>query len=59
MVSTADAVVVVWDDRNPNLRRVLASVERKGIPVHLIGGPARVRARRVRAPEPPSPGLPD
>ena len=30
LVSLADAVVVVWDGRDANVKRVLALVERKG-----------------------------
>jgi hypothetical protein len=61
LVSEADAAVVVWADRDPDVRRVLALVERKGIPVHVLGGPEKKpRARRKREPEPPSTrGLPD
>jgi hypothetical protein len=51
---------MVWDERNLSVRRVPASIERKGIPVHLIGGPPRVKARKVRDPKPPAArGLPD
>jgi hypothetical protein len=52
LVASADAVVVVWDDRDPTVRRVLQLVERKGIPVH-IGAPAKQKAKRVRGPEEP------
>ena len=31
----ADATVIVWDERAPDLRRVL--VERRRLPVHIIG----------------------
>jgi hypothetical protein len=41
LVSAADATLVVWDRRTPSLRRVLSSIERKGIPVHVVGGPPR------------------
>jgi hypothetical protein len=37
LVSEADAAVVVWADRDPDVRRVLALGQRKGIPVHVIG----------------------
>jgi hypothetical protein len=60
LASTADAAVVVWDERALNLRRVLQMVERRGLPVHVIGGPPRVRVRKVRIVDPPAPrGLPD
>jgi hypothetical protein len=50
LVNEADAAVVVWADRDPNVRRVLALVERKGIPVHVIGGPEKKpKARKARA----------
>src|SRR4030095_16876393 len=38
LVSEADAAVIVWKDRDPAVGRMLAMVERKGIPVHVIGG---------------------
>jgi hypothetical protein len=63
LVASADAAVVVWDDRDPALRRVLQLVEAKGIPVHVIGAPEKQKARRVRDPEEPEPSwrgmLPD
>jgi hypothetical protein len=60
LVSAADAALVVWDRRTPGLQRVRASIERKGIPVHVVGGPQRVKARRIADPEPEPPrGLPD
>jgi hypothetical protein len=62
LVGGADAVVVVWKDRDPDVGRVLALVERKGLPVHLLGGPERrPKARRARAEEAPRRGgmLPD
>jgi hypothetical protein len=37
LVSAADAAVVVWDERTPELRRVLALVARRRLPVHVIG----------------------
>jgi hypothetical protein len=53
-VSQADAAVVVWADRDSDVRRVLALVERKGMPVHVIGGPVKKpRVRRKSEPEPP------
>jgi len=62
LVESADAAVVVWDDRDPAVRRVLALVERKGIPLHVIGAPVKQKVKRVRDPEEPTPtrrGLPD
>jgi ABC-type sugar transport system substrate-binding protein len=60
LAAEADAAVVVWEDRAAAVRRVLALVERRGIPVHVIGGPPKPRGRRVPDPEPPPPrGLPD
>jgi hypothetical protein len=62
LVSEVDAAVVVWADRDPDVSRVLALVERKGIPVRVISGPAKKpTAKRVRDPEAPAPrwGLPD
>jgi hypothetical protein len=62
LVREADAAVVVWKDRDPDVRRVLARVERKGMPVHVLGGPERKpKARRARAEEAPRRGgmLPD
>src|SRR5262245_7141802 len=60
LVGEADAAVVVWDARDGAAQRVLALVERKGIPVHVIGAPAKKpRVRREREPEPPRRGLPD
>jgi hypothetical protein len=61
LVNEADAAVVVWDGRDASVRRVLALVERKGIPVHVIGAPQKKpkTVRRKRDPEPPRRGLPD
>jgi hypothetical protein len=59
LVSEADAALVVWDRRTPGLRHMLASIERKGISVHVVGGPQRVRARRVSDLEPRPRGLPN
>ena len=61
LVSEADAAVVVWDGATRRCRRVLELVERKGIPVHVIGAPAKKpKVRRERDPEPPAHrGLPD
>ena len=57
LVNEADAAVVVWD-RDPNVRRVLALVERKGIPVHVLGAPEK--KRKAREPELSNTrGLPD
>jgi hypothetical protein len=55
LVVMADAAVVVWDDRDPGVRRILALVERKGIPVHVIGAPVKQKVKRVRDPEAPEP----
>jgi hypothetical protein len=41
---------------------MLALVEAKGIPVHIVGAPARQKVRKVRGPDEPMPtrrGLPD
>ena len=38
LVAEADAAVVVWDGRDSSVR-VLQFVERKGIPVHVLGRP--------------------
>ena len=61
LVSEGDAAVVVWADRDPDVRRALALVERKGIPIHVIDGPEqKPKTRKVREPEPPNMrGLPD
>jgi hypothetical protein len=52
-VSEADAAVIVWKDRDPDVRRVLAPVERKGIPLRVIGGPEKKPKVRKRETEPP------
>lgn len=63
IVAEADAVVVVWDGRDPAVARVLKLAERKGIPVHVIDGPQRKSAGVKRIPDPEEPdtrrGLPD
>jgi hypothetical protein len=61
LVNEADAVVVVWADRDPDVSRLLAMVERRGSPVHVLGAPAKKpKARKVRESEPPNlRGLPD
>ena len=62
LVAEADALVVVCDCHDPALVRVLKLAERKGIPVHVIGGPQRKpdRVKRISDPDPPTPrGLPD
>jgi hypothetical protein len=46
----ADAAVIVWDERDPAVRRILALVEAKGIPVHVIGAPVKQKVKRVRGP---------
>jgi hypothetical protein len=45
LVSLADAAVIVWEERNPAILRLLERVKAKGIPVHVIGGekPAKVK----------------
>jgi hypothetical protein len=40
-VSEADAAVIVWADRDSDVRRVLALVEWKGMPVRVIGAPEK------------------
>jgi hypothetical protein len=61
LVNEADAAVVVWADRDPDVRRVLTLVERRGIPVHVLGAPEKKpKTRKVREPEVPNTrGLPD
>src|SRR5829696_4403615 len=62
LVNEAAAAVVVWADRDPAVRRVLALVERRGIPVHVLGEPKKKpkAVRRESEPEPRSTrGLPD
>jgi hypothetical protein len=61
LVNEAVAVVIVWVGRDPDMRRVLALVERKRIPVHIIGGPEKKpKVRRGRDSElPRHRGLPD
>lgn len=63
LVSEADAVVVVWDGRDPAIARVLKLAERKGIPVHVLDGPQRKPAGVKRTADPEEPdtrrGLPD
>jgi hypothetical protein len=61
LVGEADAAVIVWD-RDSSVRRVLELVGRKGIPVHVIGGPEKKpkKVRRERDTQPPvHRGLPD
>lgn len=54
LVSEADAVVIVWADRDPDVRRVLVVAEQKGMPVRVIGAPEKKpRAARKRDAEPP------
>ena len=63
LVAEADAVVVVWDGRDPALTRVLKMAERKSIPVHVLGGPQRKPAGVKRTADPEESdtrrGLPD
>ena len=40
LVSESDAAVV-WADHDPDVRRVLGLVRRKGIPVRVIGAPEK------------------
>jgi hypothetical protein len=55
LVSEADAAVIVWADRDPDVRRRLAQVERKGLPVHVIGAPEKKpKTVRKREAEPPT-----
>jgi hypothetical protein len=55
LANEADAAVVVWADRDPDARRVLALVERKGVPVHVLGAPRKKpRARRQHEPDMPN-----
>jgi hypothetical protein len=54
LVNEADAAVLVWADYDPDVRRVLALVERKGMPVRVIGGPEKKpKTVRKRETEPP------
>jgi hypothetical protein len=60
LVSTADAAVIVWSGREPEVWRVLALVERRGLPAHEVGGPARAKVHRERIVDPSvRRGLPD
>ena len=62
LVRLADAAVVVWSDREPSVRRLLALVEAKGIPVHVRGsGEPPPRTKPVEEEEVPRErrGLPD
>jgi hypothetical protein len=54
LVEQADAAVVVWHDRDPAVRRVLALVEKKGVLEYVIGAPVKPKVKRVRDPEEPS-----
>ncbi len=47
LVGESDAAVVMWDESDAGVRRVLELVERKGIPVHVIVGP-RTRGKVKR-----------
>jgi hypothetical protein len=38
LVAMADAAVIVWEERNPDVLRLLELVKAKGIPIHIIGG---------------------
>jgi hypothetical protein len=61
LAAEADAALVLWDGRDPGVQRLLALVERRGLPVHVIGRPTRPRKRRVADQDGPGPvlGLPD
>jgi hypothetical protein len=52
LVNETDAAVIVWADRDPDVSRVLALVERKGMPVRVVGAPEKrpkaVRLTRMR-----------
>jgi hypothetical protein len=50
LVSEANAALVVWDTRATNVLRVLALVKRRELPVPVVGGPPRVKVRRVPSP---------
>ena len=55
IVGEADAAVVVWKDRDPEVARILALVERKGLPVRVLGAPEKKpRARRSRETDVPN-----
>lgn len=54
LVGEADAAVVVWADRDPEVRRVLELVQRRGIPVHVIGAPPKKLKKVRRDPEAPA-----
>lgn len=61
LVARADAAVVVWDDRDPTVRRIVVLIEGKGMPVHVLGAPAQTpKGRWVRdeAQEPKRRGTP-
>jgi hypothetical protein len=49
-VALADAAVVVWADREPDVMRLFELVKAKGVPVHVIGGerPAKVKPVATR-----------
>jgi hypothetical protein len=51
LVHEADVAVIVWGDRAPDVRRVPALVERKGMPVRVIGGPEKKPKVKRREPE--------
>lgn len=61
LASMAEAALVVWDDRDPAVRRLRSWVEAKGIPVHIIGGDTpQAKVKRAAPPEVESRrGLPD
>jgi len=62
LVARADAAVVVWCARDAGVRRFLALVEARGIPVHVVSAPVPgVKARHARDEEPRRPRgmLPD
>lgn len=41
LVSEADAAVVVFDARDPTVRRIAELIEQTGIPVHVVGALAQ------------------
>ena len=61
LVVRADAAVIVWDARNPLVRRLWQMVVARGIPVHLIGGEVpKPKVKKTADPEEnPRRGLPD
>ena len=53
-MNEADAAVIVWAERDPDVRRVLALVERKEMPVRVVVAPEKKpKTVRKREAEPP------